>query len=139
MTKEEHNMDLNSEKIKIWHFVGPKINCFSISFEWFGVKKIFQNKHVDFSQKVATVIYSTIFSILKHCAYGRRYIAVYIIDSYNLWCLVWKTNASGSVFSKKLITSWLHLLWEIWKVVSFICLVDGYFSVFKTVQMSNRI
>ena len=105
-------MDLNSEKIKIWHFVGPKINCFSISFEWFGVKKIFQNKHVDFSQKVATVIYFTIFSILKHCAYGRRYIAVYIIDSYNLWCLVWKTNASGSVFSKKLITSWFGCIYS---------------------------
>ena len=105
-------MDLNSEKIKIWQFVGPKINCFSISFEWFGVKKIFQNKHVDFSQKVATVIYFTIFSILKHCAYGRRYIAVYIIDSYNLWCLVWKTNASGSVFSKKLITSWFGCIYS---------------------------
>ena len=105
-------MDLNSEKNEIWHFVGPKINCFSISFEWFGVKKIFQNKHVDFSQKVVTVIHSTIFSILKHCAYGRRYIAVYIIDSYNLWCLVWKTNASGSVFSKKLITSWFGCIYS---------------------------
>ena len=105
-------MDLNSEKIKIWQFVGPKINCFSISFEWFGVKKIFQNKHVDFSQKVVTVIYCTIFSILKHCAYGRRYIVVYIIDSYNLWCLVWKTNASGSVFSKKLITSWFGCIYS---------------------------
>ena len=101
-------MDLNSEKNEIWQFVGPKINCFSISFEWFGVKKIFQNKHVDFSQKVVTAI----FSILKHCAYGRRYIAVYIIDSYNLWCLVWKTNASGSVFSKKLITSWFGCIYS---------------------------
>ena len=124
MTKEEHNMDLNSEKNEIWQFVGPKINCFSISFEWFGVKKIFQNKHVDFSHYF---FYLKALCVWKEVHSSLHYWQLQFMMS----CL--KNQCIGSVFSKKLITSWLHLLWEIWKVVSFICLVD--MDIFQSLKL----
>ena len=107
-------MDLNSEKNEIRQKLAPKsiVSQFLLNdLEW---RKYFKISMLILAKRlyVVTVIYSTIFSILKHCAYGRRYIAVYIIDSYNLWCLVWKTNASGSVFSKKLITSWFGCIYS---------------------------
>ena len=103
MTKEEHHSDLNSEKIKIWQFVGPKINCFSISFEWFGVKKIFQNKHVDFSHYF---FYLKALCVWKEVHSSLHYWQLQFMMS----CL--KNQCIGSVFSKKLITSWFGCIYS---------------------------